>query len=56
MGRAMNRSLANVLFGAFGAAAEARRGGGGRARRTGSRYREITAEDAAVMLAYASRS
>ena len=30
MGRAMNRSLANVLFGAFGAPAPARRG---RARR-----------------------
>ena len=49
----MNRSLANVLFGAFGArrpqphAAAA----GGDAKS----YREVSAEDCAVMLAYASR-
>ena len=54
MGRAMNRSLANVLFGAFGAVApgapaEAAAGA------DGTSYREITAEDAAVMLAYAQR-
>ncbi|MGH3037439.1 MAG: NAD(P)(+) transhydrogenase (Re/Si-specific) subunit beta, partial [Gaiellaceae bacterium] len=54
MGRAMNRSLANVLFGAFGApgaagaVAEA-------ASADGKSYREIGPEDAAVMLAYASR-
>jgi H+-translocating NAD(P) transhydrogenase subunit beta len=53
MGRAMNRSLANVLFGAFGAAPT---GGAGVATSTeGKSYREITAEDAAVMLAYANR-
>jgi NAD(P) transhydrogenase subunit beta len=55
MGRAMNRSLANVLFGAFGAApaagTAAPAGGGGEAKS----YREISAEDCAVMLAYASR-
>ncbi len=54
MGRAMNRSLANVLFGAFGApaaAAGAPAAGGGEAKS----YREISAEDCAVMLAYASR-
>jgi H+-translocating NAD(P) transhydrogenase subunit beta len=52
MGRAMNRSLANVLFGAFGAApAEAV----AVAASDGKSYREITAEDAAVMLAYAQR-
>jgi NAD(P) transhydrogenase subunit beta len=53
MGRAMNRSLANVLFGAFGAAP----GGGAvaTAGTDGKSYREITAEDAAVMLAYAKR-
>jgi H+-translocating NAD(P) transhydrogenase subunit beta len=53
MGRAMNRSLANVLFGAFGAAPT---GGAAMATSTeGKSYREITAEDAAVMLAYANR-
>ena len=53
MGRAMNRSLANVLFGAFGAGAAA--AGAAAASADGKCYREITAEDAAVMLAYASR-
>ena len=53
MGRAMNRSLANVLFGAFGAAPA---GGAPVAASTeGKSHREITAEDAAVMLAYANR-
>ena len=54
MGRAMNRSIANVLFGAFGkvvvgpaAAAAARRGR--------SLVRATTADDVAVMLAYAQR-
>jgi NAD(P) transhydrogenase subunit beta len=52
MGRAMNRSLANVLFGAFGAApAESTVA----ASTDGKSYREITAEDAAVMLSYAQR-
>jgi NAD(P) transhydrogenase subunit beta len=50
MGRAMNRSLANVLFSAFGAAPA---GGPVVASAEGKSYREITAEDAAVMLAYA---
>jgi proton-translocating NAD(P)+ transhydrogenase subunit beta len=54
MGRAMNRSLANVLFGAFGAPAPAAAGGAA-ASTNGKSYREVTAEDAAVMLAYASR-
>ena len=53
MGRAMNRSLANVLFGAFGAAPA--RGGAVATSTEGKSYREITAEDAAVMLAYANR-
>jgi NAD(P) transhydrogenase subunit beta len=53
MGRAMNRSLANVLFGAFGAAPA---GGTAVAASSDSKsYREVTAEDAAVMLAYAKR-
>ncbi|HEU4449286.1 MAG TPA: NAD(P)(+) transhydrogenase (Re/Si-specific) subunit beta [Gaiellaceae bacterium] len=54
MGRAMNRSLASVLFGAFGAPA-AGAPAGGAAATEGKTYREITAEDCAVMLAYASR-
>ena len=51
MGRAMNRSLANVLFGAFGkvqAGAAAAGDGDGAVRST-------TAEDVAIMLAYAKR-
>jgi len=52
MGRAMNRSLANVLFGAFGGAAPA---AAAAADGEAKSYREVTAEDCAVMLAYASR-
>jgi NAD(P) transhydrogenase subunit beta len=52
MGRAMNRSIANVLFGAFGQvstqAATATGAGGGTVR-------SATADDVAVMLAYASK-
>jgi NAD(P) transhydrogenase subunit beta len=53
MGRAMNRSLANVLFGAFGAPAAVSSAAtvDGEAKS----YREISAEDCAVMLAYANR-
>jgi NAD(P) transhydrogenase subunit beta len=53
MSRAMNRSLANVLFGAFGGSATTEE-----AAATGAEaksYREVSAEDCAVMLAYASR-
>ncbi len=53
MGRAMNRSLANVLFGAFGAAPSG--GATAVASEDGQVAREITAEDAAVMLAYADQ-
>jgi NAD(P) transhydrogenase subunit beta len=53
MGRAMNRSLANVLFGAFGAVPSG--GAAAPASMDGRSYREVTAEDAAVMLAYANR-
>ncbi|MBD0318378.1 MAG: NAD(P)(+) transhydrogenase (Re/Si-specific) subunit beta, partial [Thermoleophilia bacterium] len=54
MGRAMNRSLANVLFGAFGAAAPGAAAAPAGAT-DGQMVREITADDAAVMLAYANQ-
>jgi NAD(P) transhydrogenase subunit beta len=54
MSRAMNRSLRNVFFGAFGAAPAAAAAAGDAAG-DGKTHREITAEDAAVMLAYARR-
>jgi NAD(P) transhydrogenase subunit beta len=50
MCRSMNRSLANVLFGAFGAAAG---GGAAAAGAGGGAVRSITPEDAATLLAYA---
>ena len=50
MCRAMNRSLANVLFGAFGA----QTGGGGKAA-TGLVVKSITPEDLAVQVAYAQK-
>jgi H+-translocating NAD(P) transhydrogenase subunit beta len=53
MGRAMNRSIANVLFGAFGkiAAGPAAAAAGA----DGGTVRSTTADDVAVMLAYAKR-
>ncbi len=52
MCRAMNRSLANVLFGAFGAAAGT--GAGAGAGELGDRtVREVNAEDAAILMGYA---
>ncbi|MFN2519882.1 MAG: NAD(P)(+) transhydrogenase (Re/Si-specific) subunit beta [Candidatus Limnocylindria bacterium] len=54
MGKAMNRSLTNVLFGAFGAATATGPTGAGAAA-DGRTARETTVEDAAVMLAYARR-
>ena len=54
MGRAMNRSLGNVLFSAFGAAPAATSGAAAAAADSKT-HREITAEDAAVMLSYARR-
>ena len=50
MCKAMNRSLANVLFGAFGAVTQA----GSSKSAAGLTVRSITPEDAAVQLAYAS--
>jgi H+-translocating NAD(P) transhydrogenase subunit beta len=52
MGRAMNRSLANVLFGAFGSPAAA---GGTAAAAQDGMVREVMPADAAVLLAYARR-
>jgi len=49
MCKAMNRSLANVLFGAFGGGSS---GGGGRSAE-GLTVRQVTVEDAAVQLAFA---
>jgi NAD(P) transhydrogenase subunit beta len=54
MGRAMNRSIANVLFGAFGqvvAAAPSAAAAGA----NGGSVRSASAEDVAMMLAYAQR-
>src|ERR1700704_702587 len=52
MGRAMNRSITNVLFGAFGqVTAEAAAVAAG----NGGQVRSATAEDVAVMLAYARK-
>jgi len=52
MCKAMNRSLANVLFGGFGATPSG--GGGGGAKQQGT-VREVTAEDAAMLMAYANQ-
>jgi NAD(P) transhydrogenase subunit beta len=52
MGRAMNRSIANVLFGAFGQVAA---GAAAADAADGRSVRSTTAEDVAVMLAYARR-
>ncbi|OOG48206.1 NAD(P) transhydrogenase subunit beta [Rhodanobacter sp. C06] len=49
MAKAMNRSLGNVLFGSFGAAA------GGAAQEISGAQKPIEAADAAVMMAYAER-
>jgi NAD(P) transhydrogenase subunit beta len=52
MGRAMNRSITNVLFGAFGTV---QAGAGGPAAADGRSARATTADDVAIMLAYARR-
>jgi NAD(P) transhydrogenase subunit beta len=53
MGRAMNRSIANVLFGAFGQLAPATAAAAAGA--TDGQVRSASAEDVAVMLAYAHK-
>jgi NAD(P) transhydrogenase subunit beta len=50
MCRAMNRSITNVLFGAFGSAATTSAGGGDQGE-----MREVSLEDIAVQLAYANK-
>src|SRR5947199_741572 len=52
MGRAMNRSLANVLFGAFGQIVA---GPAAAAATNGGTVRSASADDGAVMLAYAHK-
>jgi H+-translocating NAD(P) transhydrogenase subunit beta len=52
MGRAMNRSITNVLFGAFGQVSADPAGTTGAG---GGTVRSATADDVAVMLAYASK-
>src|SRR6059058_1833760 len=54
MGRAMNRSVANVLFGAFGQLAPSA-GGAATAADTDGQVRSATADDVAVMLGYANK-
>jgi NAD(P) transhydrogenase subunit beta len=54
MGRAMNRSIANVLFGAFGKVVAAPAGALG-AGGDGASVRSTSADDVAVMLSYAER-
>jgi H+-translocating NAD(P) transhydrogenase subunit beta len=53
MGRAMNRSITNVLFGAFGQLAPS--AAGAAAGPTDGQVRSASAEDVAVMLAYAHK-
>jgi H+-translocating NAD(P) transhydrogenase subunit beta len=54
MGRAMNRSITNVLFGAFGQVTAGATAGAA-ADGSGGAVRSATADDVAVMLAYASK-
>jgi H+-translocating NAD(P) transhydrogenase subunit beta len=51
MGRAMNRSITNVLFGAFGAVKKVE--GGAAASSSSGNVREASVDDVATMLAYA---
>jgi NAD(P) transhydrogenase subunit beta len=55
MGRAMNRSITNVLFGAFGSVKPGAAGAVGGGGPVDGVVREVSAADAAVMLAFAQR-
>jgi H+-translocating NAD(P) transhydrogenase subunit beta len=52
MGKAMNRSVTNVLFGAFGAVTSS---GAGASGGSGAEVRSVSAEDTAALLAYAGQ-
>jgi NAD(P) transhydrogenase subunit beta len=52
MGKAMNRSITNVLFGAFGAVKE---GGTGSSSTAGQNVRSVSADDVAALCAYANQ-
>ena len=52
MGKAMNRSITNVLFGAFGSVVTATGSG---SSTTGQNVRSLSADDVGAMLAYADR-
>ncbi len=52
MGKAMNRSVTNVLFGAFGAVQSSGAAAGGG---SGAEVRSVSAEDTAALLAYATQ-
>lgn len=52
MGKAMNRPISNVLFGAFGGATELASSGGSDAQ---TNVRSVSADDVGTMLAYASQ-
>jgi NAD(P) transhydrogenase subunit beta len=52
MGKAMNRSVTNVLFGAFGSVQSS---GAAASGGSGAEVRSVTAEDTAALLAYASQ-
>jgi NAD(P) transhydrogenase subunit beta len=55
MGRAMNRSITNVLFSSFGAVKTGTAGAAGAGAAVDGVVREVSATDAAVMLAFAQR-
>jgi NAD(P) transhydrogenase subunit beta len=53
MGKAMNRSITNVLFGAFGSVKAG--SGGGAASTSGQNVRSVSADDVAALVAYANQ-